>query len=169
MEYVLAFAAVPDIFLRKIGQSAWGFLQHLHDHFIPHARNNYHPHILGHRALALFSALLVTLKIFTLTLVTLGPVLPAYSSAITNENIIALTNQSREQYGLKDLTFNSILSKAAQTKADDMLARGYFSHNTPDGRTPWSFMVAAGYNYLEAGENLAVNFTEAENVETAWM
>lgn len=169
MEYVLAFAAVPDLFFRKVSHLTVGFFRHVHDHFIPHARNNYHPHILGHRALALFSALLVTLKIFTLTLLTFGPVLPAYSSAITSDNIIYLTNQSREQYGLKDLVYNSLLAKAAQTKADDMLARGYFSHNTPDGRTPWSFIVAAGYNYLMAGENLAVNFTEAENVETAWM
>ncbi len=61
------------------------------------------------------------------------------------------------------------MDKAAQTKADDMLARGYFSHNTPDGHTPWDFITTSGYNYITAGENLAVNFTQAENVEAAWM
>ena len=139
--------------------------QHLCDHFIPHARNNYHPHMLGHRALALFSGLLVAVKIFTLTAATLAPVIPAFSSAITVENIISLTNASRSEMQLSNLSESSILDKAAQAKADDMLAKGYFSHNTPDGKTPWDFIVSAGYNYLSAGENLAVNFTEAENVE----
>ena len=143
--------------------------RHLHDHFIPNHRNNYHPHVLGHRALALFSALLVSVKIFSLSLLAFGPALPAFSSAITSSNIISLTNASRKVYGLSALTENPLLAKAAQAKADDMLSKGYFSHNTPDGRTPWTFIEDAGYNYLMAGENLAVNFTEAENVEDAWM
>lgn len=152
--------------LKRVAVSA---ARHLYDHFIPHARNNYHPHILGHKALALFSGLLVTLKIFTLALLSFGPVIPAFSSAITPANIISLTNQSRESYQLRDLSENLVLDKAAQIKADDMLARGYFSHNTPDGKTPWDFITGSGYGYIMAGENLAVNFTEAENVEQAWM
>jgi len=38
------------------------------------------------------------------------------------------------------------LDSAAQAKANDMAARSYWSHNTPDGQTPWTFMTAAGYN-----------------------
>lgn len=164
-----ALAGGPQLALKK-AFAPFGVLgAHLYDHFIPHARNNYHPHLLGHRALALISGLLVALKIFTLTIISIGPVLPAFSSAITPANIISLTNQSRQEFNLNALTESAVLDKAAQDKADDMLAKGYFAHVTPDGRTPWSFMVAAGYNYLMAGENLAVNFTEAENVETAWM
>ena len=49
------------------------------------------------------------------------------------------------------------------------MAKGYFAHNTPDGQTPWSFIAAQGYNYLAAGENLAVNFYQAEDVESVWM
>lgn len=113
--------------------------------------------------------MLVALKVFTLTAVSIGPIAPAFSSAITVGNIISLTNESRSQFSLPALVENSVLDKAAQAKANDMLAKGYFSHNTPDGKTPWDFMAAAGYNYIMAGENLAVNFTEAENVETAWM
>src|SRR4029078_3041745 len=79
------------------------------------------------------------------------------------------TNTSRNSYGLSTLTYNDELAKAAQTKANDMLAKGYFAHNTPDGKTPWDFIQAQHYNYIMAGENLAVNFTEAENVEDAWM
>ncbi|MCL5666464.1 MAG: CAP domain-containing protein [Patescibacteria group bacterium] len=169
MEYVLTIIKWPSFEVKRLLAFFGAGARHLHDHFIPHPRNNYHPHILGHRALALFSVMLVSMKIFTLTILSLGPVLPVFSSAITQENIIALTNESRKAYGLKELTQNNLLAVAAQAKADDMLARGYFSHNTPDGRTPWSFIETAGYSYIMAGENLAVNFTEAENVETAWM
>ncbi len=169
MEYVIKLIGLPESNLKRALAPFGNFLQHLHDHFIPNHRNNYHPHLLGHRSLGLMSGMLVALKIFTLTALSLGPVAPAFSSAITGENIISLTNQSRDQYGLSPLSANGILASAAQTKANDMLAKGYFSHNTPDGKTPWSFIVAAGYNYLTAGENLAVNYTEAENVEDAWM
>ncbi len=169
MEYVLSIIGLPQFNLKRALAPLRFFGEHVHDHFIPHARNNYHPHILGHRALALFSGLLVVVKIFTISMLSFGPVMPAFSSAITQENIITLTNESRKELNLPLLKANSELSRAAQAKADDMLAKGYFSHNTPEGKTPWTFITAAGYNYISAGENLAVNFTEAENVETAWM
>jgi len=169
MEQVLNYIGVPTISLKKAFFPLVVFGRHLKDHFIPHARNNYHPHVLAHRNLALMSGLMVTVKIFTIALMSFGPIAPAFSSAITEQNIINLTNESRQQYSVPDLTENSVLDKAAQAKADDMLAKGYFAHNSPDGRTPWDFITSAGYSYLMAGENLAVNFTEAENVETAWM
>lgn len=145
------------------------FGRHLKDHVVPHSRNNYHPHLLGHRAIALFSLLLLGVKIASITLITLGPIDTAYSSAITIDNVINLTNQSRVQNGLTELRANEKLRIAAQNKADDMLANQYFAHNTPDGRTPWDFIKASGYSYILAGENLAVDFVEAENVEDAWM
>jgi uncharacterized protein YkwD len=169
MGYIVRIARFPKFTVDAVVRPLVLILRHLHDHFIPHQRNNYHPHILGQRALGLFSAMLVALKIFTLVLISVGPILPAYSSAITSQNIVSLTNDSRKTYGLQSLAYNELLAKSAQAKANDMLARGYFSHNTPDGKAPWTFIQAAGYNYIMAGENLAVNFTEAENVEEAWM
>ncbi len=169
MEYVLKAFYVPEGYLKKVWAGPQWLAVHLHDHFIPHARNNYHPHIFSQRMTALLSALLVTIKIFTLASITLGPIAPAYSSAISVANIISLTNQSRNQYNLPALTENQLLDQAAQAKANDMLAKGYFAHVTPTGQTPWDFITAAGYNYITAGENLAVNFTQAEDVETAWM
>jgi hypothetical protein len=152
--------------LSSVFSKSW---EHVHDHFIPNSRNNYHPHLFGHRAMGLFSVALICVKVFAIAAITFGPVVPVFSSAITSSNIISLTNQSRSEFNLSSLTENTALDEAAQTKANDMLARGYFSHNTPDGKTPWTFIEASGYSYLSAGENLAVNFTEAENVETAWM
>ncbi len=62
-----------------------------------------------------------------------------------------------------------MLAQAAQSKANDMLAKQYFAHNTPSGETPWTFIKAAGYSYVTAGENLAIDFTEAESIQSAWM
>ncbi len=90
-------------------------------------------------------------------------------SAIYGSVLVQLTNQDRSNLNLNTLTVNSLLEKAAQMKADDMASRGYFAHNTPDGKTPWYWLNKAGYVYLYAGENLAVNFEESEDVQNAWM
>jgi hypothetical protein len=147
---------------RKFGLS-------LHDHFIPHPRNNYHPHALSHRMLALLSLLLMTVKIAGISLVVLMPAAPTQASAITTSTVISLANAARAEGGLTALTANSLLTNAAQAKANDMLAKQYFAHNTPSGDTPWTFIKAAGYSYVTAGENLAIDFTEAESVQSAWM
>lgn len=147
---------------RKFGLS-------LHDHFIPHPRNNYHPHAISHRMLALLSLLLMTVKIAGISLVVLSPASTTEASAITPATVISLANAARAEGGLSALTGNSLLASAAQAKANDMLAKQYFAHNTPSGDTPWTFIKAAGYSYVTAGENLAIDFTEAESVQSAWM
>jgi hypothetical protein len=165
--------------LGKIGQQKIGGFhipeslqqgfEHLYDHVVPHSRNNYHPHLLGHRALVLLSLLLMSVKISSVALLTLNPAMPAYSSEITPPTIIELTNASRAQQKLGSLTADNQLNSAANAKAQDMLAKQYFAHNTPDGKTPWDFIRASGFKYLLAGENLAVDFSQAESVQTAWM
>ena len=169
MEYVLSFFGLPHTDAQKVDNFISRLFFHISDHFIPHHRNNYHPHLLGHKSLGLLSALLVSVKIFSIALVSFGPVVEVFSSAITPQNIITLTNASRASSGLSALVENNLLAVAAQAKAEDMLSKGYFSHNTPDGKTPWDFIKASGYSYISAGENLAVNFVEAEDVEAAWM
>jgi hypothetical protein len=62
-----------------------------------------------------------------------------------------------------------LLNQAAQEKADDMAQNGYFAHTSPDGKTPWYWLDQVGYNYSYAGENLAVNFTDSQDVTAAWM
>ncbi len=169
MELVMSFLGLSNSFGQNVTGALKGAYWHLRNHFLPHHSNNYHPHILGHRSLSLLSALLISVKIFSVGVISFGPVESAFSSAINPSNIITLTNASRSSFGLKELKDNSLLAEAAQSKANDMLAKGYFSHTSPDGKSPWDFISAAGYNYLSAGENLAVNFVEAEDVENAWM
>ncbi len=145
----------------------WG--RGVRNHIIPHEQNNYHPHILSHRLLALFSVLAVTIKIASISFVALGPVTTAEASVISSETVLSLTNSARTENSLSELKMSGLLSKAAQNKADDMLAKQYFSHNTPEGNTPWTFIKTVGYSYTTAGENLAIDFSDAESVQTAWM
>lgn len=89
-------------------------------------------------------------------------------SAIYGSVLVSLTNQDRIAASIPELKVNSTLERAAQMKADHMAKLGYFAHNTPDGKTPWYWFKEAGYNYKYAGENLAVNFEDSEEVQTAW-
>lgn len=92
-----------------------------------------------------------------------------FTSVLNTENIVSLTNESRKAVGLNVLNVNSKLESAAQKKADDMLKNQYFSHTSPSGRVAWDFMDDAEYNYLFAGENLAMNFNSAEKVTEGWL
>ena len=139
------------------------------DHFIPHERNNYHPHVLKHRVLLGYSAFLILLKVLVLVLPIALPSSSLYSSAITAQNIADLTNQTRVNLGIEKLTASAKLAKAATEKAQDMLAKQYFAHTSPEGRTPWDWLKKVGYDYLYSGENLAVHYTTAEDVQGGWL
>lgn len=92
-----------------------------------------------------------------------------YLSAVVSTTLVELANDSREQSGLPALVSSPILEQIAQSKANDMAEKSYFAHNTPDGKTPWYWFESAGYKYLYAGENLAVDFDESFNVNDAWL
>ncbi len=87
----------------------------------------------------------------------------------SSSSLLNLTNQDRQLDGESALDDNSQLSSAAQAKAEDMVANNYWSHISPSGKTPWSFISSSGYQYQAAGENLAYGFNSASNVMNAWM
>jgi hypothetical protein len=146
-----------------------GILKHLHDFFVPHADNNYAPHALRRRPLSLYAGLMVSVKLLSLFSLTLLPQNQALSASVTPANILELTNYSRKAYGLKDLKVNLALSLAAEEKVKDMIKNQYFAHVSPQNKTPWDFIKTQNYNYLIAGENLAVNFYDSEALQNAWM
>ncbi len=145
------------------------FLRGLHDHFVPHQRNGHVPHILRHHVLFGYATFLVLLKVLVVVSAVVLPSSSLYSSAVTPGNVISLTNQARRDAGIEELEVSVVLSKAAQAKARDMLNKQYFAHVSPDGLTPWSWIKGAGYVYSHAGENLAIDFVEAEGVQAGWM
>jgi len=92
-----------------------------------------------------------------------------YATEMSAASLLNGTNNQRAVSSLGTLTLNSKLNQAAQAKANDMVARNYWSHNTPDGATPWTFFINAGYDYQTAGENLAYGFDNSDAAITAWM
>ncbi len=93
----------------------------------------------------------------------------AYATSTTSGGLLQSTNSQRTDNGVAGLTLNSQLNSAAQTKADDMVARNYWSHVTPDNLQPWVFIQNAGYSYTKAGENLAYGFGTSAETITGWM
>ncbi len=88
---------------------------------------------------------------------------------LTKINLIEMANTARQSCGFQPLKENPVLSQAAYLKAEDMIEKGYFAHYSPEGTTPWYWLEKSGYNYSSAGENLAIGFSESEQVHIAWM
>jgi len=88
---------------------------------------------------------------------------------LSASSLLVDTNSYRGQDNEPTLSLNNDLMVAAQTKANDMVARDYWSHNTPNGIPPWTFITNAGYLYQSAGENLAYGFISSQAVLSAWM
>ncbi len=53
------------------------------------------------------------------------------------------------------VALNAQLNQSARGHSQDMLARNYFEHDTPEGVSPFTRMNNAGYIFITAGENLA--------------
>lgn len=92
-----------------------------------------------------------------------------YAADINVNDLSSLSNQERANAGLAPLSLNSQLNSAALAKANDMFADNYWAHVAPDGVTPWSFMISAGYKYTSAGENLAKEYNTSSGVVSGWM
>lgn len=85
------------------------------------------------------------------------------------QQILSLVNVERSKAGLKPLTLNSQLNQAAQNHTNDMISKGYFSHNSPTGSTMVSRVNAVGYRYSTIGENIAAGSSTASATMTQWM
>ena len=101
-----------------------------------------------------------------------GPQLATLWEQITPFNsreIITETNKVRTANNLIPLKANPKLDLAASEKLNDMVAKGYFAHNNPEGLAPWFWIEKNNYEYTHAGENLALGFLRADETVTAWM
>lgn len=139
------------------------------NYLFPHKGNGYKPHVFRTASVAGFVALALILEgayfgatkyIFPNT---------GFLASVLPGALIALTNQDRETSGVPVVTEDPVLDQAAALAAEDMAAKGYFAHVSPDGKSPWYWLDTVGYDYSYAGENLAVDFTDSKDVETAWM
>jgi uncharacterized protein YkwD len=83
--------------------------------------------------------------------------------------VVSLTNAERSKAGCPALTVDRRLTAAAQAHSVDMAVRGYFDHDSPDGRTPFQRIGDAGYPFSIAAENIAAGQRTAPDVLTGWM
>lgn len=96
------------------------------------------------------------------------PPLP-YDDTIVEENVLRAVNRERYEAGLGALRPDERLEGAAQAKAVDEVTRGYFAHQDPDGKPAWPLVASYGYDYEDAGENLARSFDSLDEMVDAWM
>lgn len=93
----------------------------------------------------------------------------AYATDMSLGGLLASTNAARAAYGLGPLSLNSQLNSSSQMKAQDMVNKNYWAHVAPDGTQPWYFFSQAGYDYTNAGENLAYGFASSQATVDGWM
>lgn len=84
-------------------------------------------------------------------------------------DVVSRTNVARAAHGLGPLTADRRLAAAAQAHNDDMVRRGFFAHESPDGATVADRVRAAGYAYGVVAENIAAGQRTADEVVQGWM
>jgi len=144
------------------------FLEKIKHLIVPHEKNGNVPHILRAEAILVLVVLVGSLFYFNQNnfeiIKKLNLTATVYPAVLAD-----LANNDRLNSGASELTWSPTLEKAAKLKAEDMATNGYFAHTSPAGITPWYWLRQADYNFVYAGENLAIDFTESENVERAWI
>ena len=84
------------------------------------------------------------------------------------DGLVAAINHARGRRGLPPVTPAQELAATAADHARDMVERGYFGHDAPDGSQVFERAHRRGYGYRGLGENLAVGQGSPEEVVAGW-
>lgn len=137
-------------------------------YLIPHEGNDHKPHLFRERAMTAIAVIA-----FFLFCTSLGSTYilkhTDFGAAVLPAVLVDMTNEYRLSNQQPPLRLNPTLEASALMKAKDMEAGQYFAHVSPSGTTPWQWFSKAGYSFVYAGENLAINFTESVDVSNAWI
>lgn len=141
----------------------------LKNHFIPHEKNDFKPDFLEKASMGV----MLVLVLLSFAIANIQALVWIDSdwmvSTILPAVIVDLTNEERGGDSLSRLSRSDVLDAAAKLKAQDMAKNGYFAHYSPTGVSPWFWFDEVSYNFIHAGENLAVHFTDSGDVVDAWM
>ncbi len=111
---------------RKRKQNPIGrFVRHA---FTPTRENGRHPHALRTQIVLGVLALVLFAEVGFISQVLVFSHTPAMTAAVLPAAVTDLTNQQRVDNNLPALETNPLLTEAAQAKANDMAAKGYFAH-----------------------------------------
>lgn len=89
--------------------------------------------------------------------------------ARVRSEVLDRTNAERAAAGLPPLVLDARLNDAAQRHAEDMLLRSYYSHSSPEGRSPGDRVRKSGYSPRRVGENIARGALSVNEVMDNWM
>lgn len=84
-------------------------------------------------------------------------------------NVLKRVNAIRSAHSLQPFVVDAHLSQLAIIKAQDMIGRGYFEHESPHYGHPWDMAALFDYEYTSYGENIARNLATAKETVDAWM
>lgn len=145
------------------------FMSKLRHWFSPHTNNNFRAKLLHNSGIIAIIGIIVSGNVFLKLLDHPNLHILGFTSSITIDEVVRATNQERLGAGLAPLSYSEKLADAARRKAANMLEENYWAHNSPSGKSPWTWIKAAGYNYTYAGENLAKDFGDTSRMISAWM
>lgn len=140
-----------------------------HNWFFPHKDTHKKAHLISWEAILIYILFFIFLQVGFSVVNYTKPGILGISANIDQKKLIELTNTERQKKGLSPVFENEALNNAAKLKAGNMFAENYWAHFAPSGKTPWDFILGAGYHFTFAGENLAKNFYSADEVVAAWM
>jgi uncharacterized protein YkwD len=129
------------------------------------------PRTLGQAASFLFGMWLSVLLLQPIGSVAKAAQSPAETATLESTLHIAI-NDLRAEQGLVRLQRDASLDAVARAHSEDMAARHYLAHETPEGVTPPGRMKQAGVvGYTLAGENIGTTTRLDPNREIvrAWM
>jgi uncharacterized protein YkwD len=99
----------------------------------------------------------------------------ASASVALTSTMLAGLNEIRSEHGLAQLVVNPGLTAAADAHAREMIERGYFGHDSADGRPFWRlievYYPVAGHSYWSVGQNLfwGAQQVNAQTALSSWM
>jgi len=94
------------------------------------------------------------------------------------DEVVRLTNEARAEGGCcgnrgcfraaGPLDVDALLVRSARSHARDMVERGYFAHESPEGLTPFDRMREAGFRGCTMAENIAAGQPSPASVVEGW-
>lgn len=81
--------------------------------------------------------------------------------------VVRLVNIERKKSGLSPLTQDSVMSKAADIRAEEI--NKVFSHTRPNGSSCITVLDELGVDYVSARENIASGYRTPADVVEGWM
>ena len=89
--------------------------------------------------------------------------------AAVRRQVLRDVNRAREEANLRPFRADKALDRVAQGYAEDMLRRGYYGHESPEGEDVRDRVSKARLILQRVGENVASGQPSADEVVTGWL